>query len=398
MSPLDHLEAALADLDSAGRLRAPIELPADALVLCSNDYLGYAAWPVAETAPAGSGASRLISGDHPHHREAERALATWVEAEDALLFTSGYAANVGLLSSLASRGDLVISDTLNHASIIDGCRLSRADVEVVPHRDVEAVRRRLEGSVHRRRWVVTESYFSMNGQSPDLRALRSVCDAHGAGLIVDEAHALGVFGPGGRGLCAEASVRPDVLVGTLGKAVGLQGAFVAGPAVLRRWLWNRARSFVFSTGPSPVLSATVPTRVATIVEDDGRRGRLLRASEALRVGLRERGAHIPEDNHGPVIPWILGGEADAVAMSRALLARGLFVQAIRPPTVPAGTARLRFTLNAALLDPAKSEASDSQPREASLVDAVLERVDAARARPPSSGGAGVSEPAPTPPR
>lgn len=398
MSPLDHLEAALAELDEAGRLRAPISLPPDALVLCSNDYLGYAERPLETSAPAGSGASRLISGDHPHHRAAEQALAGWVGAEDALLFTSGYAANVGLMSSLAARGDLVISDALNHASIIDGCRLSRAEVAVVPHRDVDAIASKLAGSVHRRRWVVTESYFSMDGQSPDLRSLREVCDAHGAGLIVDEAHALGVFGRGGRGLCAEAGVRADVLVGTLGKSLGLQGAFVAGPAVLRRWLWNRARSFVFSTGPSPVISAAVPDRVTTLIEDEARRARLHDASDALRAGLRARGANVPTDNHGPVVPWILGGETEAVEMSRALLARGLFVQAIRPPTVPPGTARLRFTLNAALLDTASNETLDSQPQGTSFIDAVLERIDAAELRPRSNEGAACSELAPTPPR
>lgn len=398
MSPLDHLEAALAELEAAGRLRAPVTLPEGALVLCSNDYLGYAERPIETTSPSGSGASRLVSGDHPHHRKAERALADWVGAEDALLFTSGYAANVGLMSSLASRGDLVISDALNHASIIDGCRLSRAEVEVVPPRDVDAVARKLADAVHRRRWVVTESYFSMDGQSPDLRALREVCDAHGAGLIVDEAHALGVFGRGGRGLCAEAGIRPDVLVGTLGKALGLQGAFVAGPAVLRHWLWNRARSFVFSTGLSPVVSASVPSRIADLIEDETRRARLHEASDALRAGLRARGANVPADNHGPVVPWILGGETEAVDMSRALLARGLFVQAIRPPTVPPGTSRLRFTLNAALLERAPSETLDSQPQGASLIDTVLERIDAAELRPRSSEGAARSGPATTPPR
>lgn len=396
MSALDHLADDLDALERQGLLREPPRPPADALVLCSNDYLGYADLPLIDTSPAGSGASRLISGDHPHHRAAERSIAAWMQTEQALLFTSGYAANVGVVSALAGRGDLIVSDALNHASIIDGCRLSRADIAVVPHRDLDAVATRLDASPHRHRWVVTESYFSMDGQCPDLKALRQVCDDRGAGLIVDDAHAIGVFGPEGRGLCAEAGIRPDVLVGTLGKAFGLQGAFVCGPRVLRRWLWNRARSFVFSTGPSPAMSATIPSRVDRLREDDERRARLHAASDRLRTGLRARGARIPDDNRGPVIPWLVGDDRETVAMSERLLRRGLFVQAIRPPTVPIGTARLRFTMSAALLDPPANEASDSQPRVASFVDGVLERVDAALLRPRSSVVA--SEPVSTRPR
>ncbi|MEM1031983.1 MAG: 8-amino-7-oxononanoate synthase [Myxococcota bacterium] len=347
-SALDHLGRRLTELDAEGRRRAPSTLPAGTIVWCSNDYLGYAASPLRPTAAAaGSGASRLISGDDPHHREAELSLASWVGAEAALIFSSGYAANVGLLSALAEAGDLILSDALNHASIIDGCRLSRAEVAIVPHRDLSALERHLETARDRRCWVVTESYFSMDGQSPDLRALRALCDAYGAGLIVDEAHALGVFGPEGRGLAADAGVRPDVLVGTLGKAVGLQGAFVAGPARLRDWLWNRARSFVFSTGPSPAVTAALPERVGAVRRHDDLRARLRQASDDLRDALRTRGAEIPGDNHGPVVPWILGAEGVAMAASRALLERGLFVQAIRPPTVPVGTSRLRFTVCAA---------------------------------------------------
>jgi 8-amino-7-oxononanoate synthase len=205
---LRHLEADLAQLAERGLLRrCDGPPPADLLNLCSNDYLGYARepWPEGPALPSGAGASRLVFGEHAAHAGAERALADWLGAESALLFSSGYAANVGVLSSLAGEGDVILSDRLNHASIIDGCRLSGAKTVVIPHRDTAA----LEEALHqardaRRRWVVTESYFSMDGDIPDLAALRALCDAHDAALVVDEAHALGVFGPEGAGLLARA--------------------------------------------------------------------------------------------------------------------------------------------------------------------------------------------------
>jgi 8-amino-7-oxononanoate synthase len=254
VDPLRHLDEDLAALATRGLLREP-PAPSTAhprlLDLCSNDYLGYGAeaWPNPAVARSGAGASRLVSGSDPSHEEAEVTLASWLGAEAALLFSSGYAANTGVLAALARPGDIIVSDALNHASIIDGCRLSGASVRVVPHGDAAAVDAALAastGAAHR--WVVTEAYFSMDGDSPDLPSLRTICDRRDAALIVDEAHALGVFGPRGTGLCAAAGVRPDVLVGTASKALGLQGAFVVGPRRLRLWLWNRARSFVFSTG------------------------------------------------------------------------------------------------------------------------------------------------------
>lgn len=361
--PLRHLRAELARLEAEGLLRTPIDAEAMAgspglLVLCSNDYLGYAAepWPAgAEDAgspvPSGSGASRLVSGEHRAHEEAERAIAGWVGAESALLFSSGYAANVGTLAGLAGPGDLVVSDALNHASIIDGCRLSGATVTVVPHCDTAAVERALAaGRERRRRWVVTESYFSMDGDVPDLAGLRSLCDAHDAALIVDEAHALGVFGPRGAGLCADAGVVPDVCVGPLGKAVGLQGAFVAGPRDLRTYLWNKARSFVFSTGVSPAVAALVADRVRRVARDEERRRRLDGVSRRLREGLTALGCEVPARSRGPIIPWVVGSPTAAVELSRHLRDAGVLVQAIRPPTVPPDTSRLRITACALLTE------------------------------------------------
>ncbi len=299
----------------------------------------------------GAGASRLVAGEHLAHGEAEREIAAWLRCPASLLFSSGYAANLGAIAALAHRDDVIVSDALNHASIIDGSRLSGARVVVVPHRDIAAVERALvEASRARARWVVTESYFSMDGDIPDLRSLRTLCDAHDAALYVDEAHAVGVFGPEGRGLCAEVGVVPDVLVGTFGKALGLQGAFVAGSEILRSYLWNRARSFVFSTGISPALSSRIRANVRRVIADDPARQRVHRVASRLREALRSAGVTVPSDARGPVLPWLVGAPSAALALSTQLREHGILVQAIRPPTVPPNTARLRITATASLTE------------------------------------------------
>jgi 8-amino-7-oxononanoate synthase len=358
--PLRHLPIELEELRHQERLRErpPPRTGEDRgrrLLLCSNDYLGYQSRnllrPFAEQAarhnPVGAGASRLVSGEHAAHAELEQALAAWLRTEKSLVFSSGYAANVGLIASLAGEDDLIVSDELNHASIIDGCRLSHADVAVVPHLAVEAIRHALAGSRARRRWVVTESYFSMDGDSPDLRALRRTCDEFDAALIVDEAHAIGVFGPEGRGVAAESGVQADVTVGTLGKALGAQGAFVAGSAALCAWLWNRARSFGFSTGISPLVCAIAASAVDLARRDDEGRARLATVSARLRAGLAAIGM-AASSRTGPILPIILGTEALALTWGRRLADLQVDVQPIRPPTVPAGTSRLRLTASAAL--------------------------------------------------
>ncbi len=316
-----------------------------ALSFCSNDYLGLGGRP-APPDDSGAGASRLVCGEHPTHVALEEACAEWVGAEAALAFTSGYAANVGLVSALAGPEDTVVSDALNHASIIDGCRLSRAHVVVVPHGDAGAVARALTGPRTGRAFVVTESYFSMDADAPDLVALRRICDAAGAALLVDEAHALGVLGPEGRGLCAEAGITPDALTGTLGKAFGAGGAFAAGCSALVTWLWNRARSFVFSTGLSPVVAAAGLAGLRAARAEPDLRHRVLANAARFRAGLLDGG--IRPLGFGPVIPWVLGEVPRALRIARALREAGVDVRAIRPPTVPAGTARLRFTVTASM--------------------------------------------------
>jgi 8-amino-7-oxononanoate synthase len=352
MSALDFLEQELAALAEQSRLRTTPDAKsaAAARTLCSNDYLGFAAFPLALGQRGGSGASALVSGYGMEHAHAEQALSGWLQAEAVLMFSSGYAANVGIVPALVGRGDAVFSDALNHASLIDGARLSGASVHVFPHLDAASLERELAATSgrYRRRLVLTESYFSMDGDCADLRRLRACTERAGAILMVDEAHALGVFGPAGRGLCAAAGVTPDVLVGTLGKSLGLQGAFAVGSNALRAWLWNRARSFVFSTASSPAIAATVPDRVARVAGAEVERAWLLAASERVRGVLLEAGAVVPVGSTGPIVPWVLGSETRALAASEDLLGAGFLVKAIRPPTVPEAGSRLRLTLDAAL--------------------------------------------------
>lgn len=363
--PLAHLVDQLSQLESEGlRRHARPPLVHGALSFCSNDYLGLAARPAPPVA-SGAGASRLIAGERDEHRRLERAFASWLGTEDTLAFASGYAANVGALSALASAGDLLVSDSLNHASLIDGARLSRARVAVVPHGDLTAVERALAERKEPRAWVVVESYYSMDADGPDLAELRAACDRHGAALYVDEAHALGVLGPAGRGRCAEAGITPDVLVGTLGKAFGSQGAFVAGRTVLREWLWNRARSFVFSTGLAPVCAAAGVSALQTVVEQPALGARVHELSSRLREGLVAAGAVVGPSTalgsatprgevdrsprlvgFGHIVPVVLGAPARALRWAAAMRQAGVEVHAIRPPTVPAGTARIRMTVTA----------------------------------------------------
>ncbi len=353
---LAHLPAALEALRSSDRLRVRAE-PAREGSFCSNDYLGLA-HHTAPTVAVGGGAARLIAGEHAEHGKLERALAEWLGVEQTLLYSSGYAANVGVLSALVERDDFVVSDALNHASIIDGLKLARARVAVVPHLDASAVANALEQrGKGGRAWVVTETYFSMDADTPDLVALRRACDDYDAGLVVDEAHALGVMGPDGRGACAEVSVTPDVRVGTLGKALGASGAFVAGCRALVDWLWNRSRAHVFSTAPSPVVAAGARANLERSLRDPSLRERAIGHAERFRHALRQEGADVR--GRGPIVPWIIGAEGDALRVAGELQRRGVHAVAIRPPTVPEGTSRIRFTFTARHTDDDVARAIDA---------------------------------------
>jgi 8-amino-7-oxononanoate synthase len=322
---------------------------------CSNDYLGLAAHPAISlaahrTAAAsgfGAGASRLLGGDFSEHRSLEGALASLVRLPAALLFPTGYQANLGVITALAGPSDLIVADRAVHASIIDGCRLSKAKLAFYPHLDLEKADHFLAtfGPKARRRLLITESLFSMDGDIAQLTDLSELAKVHDAVLYVDEAHALGLLGPGGAGLCAEARIRPDVLIGTLGKAIGAAGAFASGSALLCDYLINRARTFIFTTALPPPLAAaaTESLRIITSSEGDSLRVALAANIAALRTRLRLP----PQDSPSPILPLILGTDHAAVSASQRLRARGLFVQPIRPPTVPDGTCRLRLTVSAA---------------------------------------------------
>ncbi len=359
----DDARAELADLSTAhrrrgarvvdGRQGARVVLDGrDVLNLASNDYLGLAGdRRLADAAAAsleangvGAGASRLIVGNHREHVALEAALGDWLERDGVRTFSSGYAANLGVITALAAAGDVMFSDALNHASLIDGCRLSRATVRVFPHRDLAALDALVRTTPGRRRFIVSESLFSMDGDVADLRGLAELARSHGASLIVDEAHAIGVFGPSGRGLAAEAGVTPEIVVGTFGKALGTAGAFVATTHAIAELIWNRARSFVFSTGTTPSIAAATRAAVAIVrgEEGDRRRASVIARSRELRVKLPRLGG----DLRSPIAPLVIGDDSIAMAISAAMLEDGVFAQGIRPPTVPLNTARIRMSLTA----------------------------------------------------
>ncbi|MFO0594716.1 MAG: 8-amino-7-oxononanoate synthase [Myxococcaceae bacterium] len=310
----------------------------------SNDYLGLAGAPELREAATraleawgvGSGASRLVVGDTGAHHSLERALARFFGTEAAVLFNSGYAANVGVLGSLVGPGDVVFSDELNHASLIDGCRLSRAQVVVFPHRDVEALEALVRVHAGRRRLVVTDAVFSMDGDRAPVRALREVCDRHGLALVVDEAHSTGVLGPGGRGLCALEGVEPEVHVGTLSKALGSFGGFVVGSRALTELLINKARPLVFSTALPAVVCAAAERALELVPE---RQVALAEVCTAFASSLGVSGS-------SAIFPVVIGDSELALAASGSLRSAGFLVKAIRPPTVQVGTARLRVALRA----------------------------------------------------
>jgi 8-amino-7-oxononanoate synthase len=321
----------------------------------SNDYLGLAAHPAVVAAARaglerwglGTGASRLVVGDTEAHRALESRLCTFEDAEAVLLFNGGYPANLGLVPALVGRGDAVFSDALNHASLADGCRLSRARVEVYPHADAGALAALLSGTPARRKLVVTDSVFSMDGDVAPLAELVEVCRGAGAALLVDEAHATGVLGERGAGLCEALGLtrEVDVRMGTLGKALGAFGAYAATSAPVASLLINKARSLVFSTAlPAAVCAAAVAALDVLQAEPD-LRPRLWRNIHRFSDGLR--GLGYPARPSSAIFPVVLGAPERAVAAAAFLRKRGMLVKAIRPPTVPAGTSRLRFALSAA---------------------------------------------------
>lgn len=324
---------------------------------CSNDYLGLAAEPAVRdalitavrTAGVGAGAAGLVCGHHREHEALAVELADWLGVESVLLFGNGYLANVGILQGLASAGDAVFQDRLNHASLLDGGLASGARHQRYAHADVGDLARRLDACEARRRLVVSDGVFSMDGDIAPLPDLLAVTQSHQALLMLDEAHAFGTIGAEGRGSVSHFGLEPDAVplrMGTLGKAFGVYGAFAAGPRVLIEGLQQLARTAIYTTALPPALAAA--TRAAlTLVRGDGwRRERLQQHIARLRAGLLAQGWDLMA-SATPIQPVIIGSAARALALSQALAVRGFWVGAIRPPTVPAGTARLRLTLTAA---------------------------------------------------
>ena len=356
LSPLAWLADVEQQRREAGLRRELRTRPAVAteLDLASNDYLGLSQHPevldggieALRTWGAGAGGSRLVTGNTELHEGFETALATFVGAESALVFSSGYTANLGAVVALSGPGSLLVSDALTHASLVDACRLSRARVTVTPHRDVEAVDAALSARTEERAVVLTESVFSTDGALAPLRELHAVCRRHGALLLVDEAHGLGVRGPGGQGLVYETGLAgaPDVVMTTtLSKALGSQGGVVLGPEAIRAHLIDAARPFIFDTGlaPAAVGAAWAALRVL-IAEPERAQAVLDHAAELARIS---GDTAVPDS---AVVSVILGEPEVAVAAAAACLDRGVRVGCFRPPTVPEGTSRLRLTARASL--------------------------------------------------
>ncbi len=326
------------------------------LLLCSNNYLGLADHPrvreaAAEAAMrygAGSGASRLISGNMTIHRRLEEALADFKGAEACLLFGSGYLANSGIVSALTREGDVVFSDALNHASIIDGCRLSRAETFVYDHCDVDHLEWGLREAEGRGALIVTDGVFSMDGDVAPLRDIVELAQRYDARVMVDEAHGTGCVGPGGRGLVAEQGLEHevDVIVGTLGKALGSYGAYVLCGETMAKFLINTARTLIFSTALAPPSVAAAIAALDLLREQPRRVEKLQRNSRVLREALTEAGVAVDHGENTPIVPLIVGDADAAVAASDRALERGIFAPAIRPPTVPEGTSRLRLAVMA----------------------------------------------------
>nr|WP_222856911.1 8-amino-7-oxononanoate synthase [Agrobacterium pusense] len=354
LAALSPYEAKLAGLSRKSRLRALA--PREGVDFTSNDYLGLAEAPrlkaaivdaMARGLPVGAVGSRLLRGNHPEHEALEAEAAAFFGAEKAIYFSSGFAANVALFSTLPLRDDLVLHDALIHASVHDGIAAGKAKAVAVPHNEVEAFEREIicwrQAGGRGRPWIAVESFYSMDGDCAPLAALADLAERHGGFLVVDEAHATGVFGPGGRGLAAALEGRGNVVaLHTCGKALGASGALLSLPAVLADYLVNRARGFIYSTAPSPLMAAAVREALRIVADEPWRRSRLAElvsfAGEELhrQLGVTPSGSQI--------LPVMIGDNARSLKIAARLRQAGFDVRAIRPPTVPEGTARLRIAI------------------------------------------------------
>jgi len=357
----------------------PVETRVDGkplLNFSSNDYLGLASNPelvealkgAADDLGVGSGASALVTGYREPHRLLECELAEFLQREKVLLFSSGYLANLAVATSLAGRGDVIIQDRLCHASLIDAARLSGARLSRYAHADMEALRRRLDAVDGGHRLVVSDGVFSMDGDTAPLKRMAALCRDHGAWLAIDDAHGIGVCGPGGRGSVAAAGLddrQVPVLTGTLGKAFGCFGAFVAGSEQLIDHLVNEARSYIYTTAMPAALASAARAALRRVIEDDWRREHLQALITHFREGARQRGLALMMSD-SPIQPLLIGDSEAALKAAASLKRQGFLVVAMRPPTVAPGTSRLRITLCAA--------------HRSSQLDALLDAVATATGR------------------
>lgn len=362
-----HFSRELAELDAQAlrRRRRVVASPcapqmtvdgAPLIAFCSNDYLGLAGDPALAAAAQegarlyglGAGASPLVSGHMTPHAALEKRLAAFTGFARALLFSTGYLANLGAVPALAGRGDAIFSDRLNHASLIDAARLSRAELNIYPHGNLSALAAALAASRARRKLILSDAVFSMDGDQAPLPALLQLAERHQAWLLVDDAHGFGLLGPQGRGSATHCGLSSPrlVVMGTLGKAAGGAGAFVAGSEETIEWILQKARSYIFSTAEPPLIAHALLTALDLIEQGDARRAALAARIAQLRESLRpRRWMLLPSQT--AIQPLVIGDNAETLAVSAKLQARGLWVPGIRPPTVPAGTARLRIALSAA---------------------------------------------------
>ena len=375
---LDEFPARMAELDQAHLRRQRRVVTPDSgarlkvngqsmLAFCSNDYLGLATHPAlvqaacggAQAYGVGSGGSPLVSGHSAANAALEHELAAFVGLSRALYFYAGYATNTGIIPALVGAGDAIFSDALNHACLIDGARLSRAQVHRYAHADLAALEGELVQSSAPRKLVITDAVFSMDGDSADIASLLALCECHDALLLLDDAHGFGVHGPQGRGSLAAAGLtgpqapRRVLYMATLGKAAGVAGAFVAGDDALVEWLLQKTRSYIFATAAPAMLASALRVSLKLIEQEDWRRTHLHRLIARLRSGLTaglQGSAWQLSDSKTAIQPLLIGRNDDALAVMEGLRLRGIWVPAIRPPTVPEGTARLRIALSAAHTD------------------------------------------------
>jgi 8-amino-7-oxononanoate synthase len=351
---LARYEATIAGLRRKARIRTLV--PHSGIDFTSNDYLGLANAPRLKAAitsaldrgvPVGACGSRLLRGYHPEHEALEAEAARFFGAERVLYFSSGYAANVAVFSTLPQREDIIVHDALIHASVHEGMSASKAKAIAVQHNDIDAFDRAIRdwrqggGSGHP--WIAVESLYSMDGDRAPISALAALADLHDGFLVIDEAHATGVFGPGGRGIGAEFEHRQNVLaLHTCGKALGVSGALLSTPAILADYLVNRARSFIYSTAPSPLMAAGVREALRILAGEPQRRGQLEKLMAFANAQLKST---LGMDGSGSqILPVMIGDNARALRIAERMRADGFDIRAIRPPTVPQGTARLRIAI------------------------------------------------------